>query len=187
VVESADSNVEIQNFRPGDVFIKGANAVDSQGNAGIYVASLKGGTIGMAWPVLMSRRCDLLIPVSLEKMVFSVGESAKHTGVFYYTYSTGLPATLIPVPMAKVITEIQAFGILFGIRAYHVGSGGIAGSEGSVHLSLEGPQDQVEKAFAFVKSIKDEKPVFMSEQLFVDSPAKYDYNAIEQLATLKGA
>ncbi len=187
VVEGADSNLEIQNFRPGDVFVKGANAVDSQGNAGIYVASLKAGTIGMAWPVLIARRCDLLIPVSLEKMVFSVDDSARHTGVFYYTYSTGIPATLVPVPLAKVITEIQAFGILFGLRAYHVGSGGIAGSEGSVHLSLEGERDKVNKAFEFVKSIKGEPPIEMSDQLFVGSPDKYDYIASEQLATLKGA
>ncbi len=186
VVENADSNQEIQDFRPGDIFVKGANAVDSQGNAGIYVASLKAGTIGMAWPILTARRCDLLIPVSLEKMVFSVNDSATHTGLFYYTYSTGLPATLIPVPLAKVITEIQALGILFGLRAYHVGSGGIAGSEGSVHLSIEGERDKVEKAFECVKSIKGETPVAMSDHLFLSSPDKYNYNSAEQLATLKG-
>ena len=39
-------------FGPDDVFIKGANAIDPQGNAGILTSSLVGGTIGMAWPVV---------------------------------------------------------------------------------------------------------------------------------------
>ena len=42
VVEGADSNVEILNFGPDDVFIKGANAIDKDGIAGIHVATLKG-------------------------------------------------------------------------------------------------------------------------------------------------
>ena len=51
VVEGADSKVEILSFGPDDVFIKGANAIDPEGNAGILTSSLIGGTIGMAWPV----------------------------------------------------------------------------------------------------------------------------------------
>ena len=38
VVENADSNVEILNFGSNDVFIKGANAIDAQGNAGIMAS-----------------------------------------------------------------------------------------------------------------------------------------------------
>lgn len=185
-VEGADSNVEILDFGPGNVFIKGANAVDGQGNAGVYVASLKGGTIGMAWPIVMPRRCDLIIPVSLEKMVFSVLESAKHTGVYYYQYSTGIPVTLIPVPMAKVITEIEAVGILAGVRAFHVGSGGVGGSEGSVHLSLEGEEGKVERAFELIKSIKGEPAVTLSQDLYVSSAADYEYDPQAQLETLGG-
>ena len=51
VVENADSNVEILNFASEDVFIKGANAIDMEGNAGIWASGIKGGTIGMlAYP-----------------------------------------------------------------------------------------------------------------------------------------
>ena len=39
VVENADSTLEIKTFGPEDVFIKGANAVDRDGNAGIFVSS----------------------------------------------------------------------------------------------------------------------------------------------------
>jgi len=66
-MEKADSNVEILDFGPDDVFIKGANAIDSEGNAGVYSSSVKGGTIGMAWPILTPRGSQLIMLVSLEK------------------------------------------------------------------------------------------------------------------------
>jgi hypothetical protein len=186
VVEGADSNVEITKFAPGDVFIKGANAVDTQGTPGIYVASVKAGTIGMAWPVVTARGCDLIIPVGLEKLVPSVIEAAKHTGIYHFKYSTGLPVTLVPVPLAKVITEIEAFALLAGVKAYHTGSGGVGGSEGSVHLSLEGDEERVEQAFELVKSVKGEPPVGLPETLAIGSAAEYDYDAPAQLAKLRG-
>ena len=186
VVEGADSNVEILNFGADDVFIKGANAVDNEGNAGIYVASVKAGTIGMAWPILTPRGSHLIISVSLEKLVPSVIEAAKHTGLYHFKYSTGIPIKLVPVPLAEVITEIQAFAILAGVRAYHLGSGGVGGSEGSVHLSLEGDEERVEKAFELAKSVKGEPPVSLPDTFSVSSPADYDYDALAQLAILKG-
>ncbi|UCE54139.1 MAG: hypothetical protein JSV31_01465 [Desulfobacterales bacterium] len=186
VVEDADSNVEILNFGPDDVFIKGANAVDTEGNAGIYVASVKAGTIGMAWPILTPRDCHLIISVSLEKLVPSVIEAAKYTGLYRFKYSTGLPIKLVPVPLAKVITEIQAFAILAGVRAYHIGSGGVGGSEGSVHLALEGDAERVERAFELAKSVKGEPQVSLPDTFSVTSAADYDYDALAQLAVLKG-
>ncbi len=186
VVEGADSNVEILNFGPEDVFIKGANAIDGEGNAGIFSSSVKGGTIGMAWPIVMPRGCHLIIPVGLEKMVPSVIEAAKHSGIYHFKYSTGLPARLIPVPMGKVVTEIQAFAILAGVRAYHMGSGGVGGSEGAVILALEGDEASVEKAFELVKSVKGEPPVTLPNTYYVGSAADYEYDALAQLATLKG-
>jgi hypothetical protein len=186
VVEGADSNVEILNFGPEDVFIKGANAIDKDGTAGVYVSSVKAGTIGVAWPIVTPRGSQLIIPVSLEKMVPSVIEAAKHTGLYHFKYSTGLPIKLIPVPLAKVVTEIQAFALLTGVEAYHIGSGGVGGSEGAVHLSLEGDEESVEKAFELAKSVKGEPPVTMPETLFVSAAEDFNYDAVDQLATLKG-
>jgi hypothetical protein len=186
VVEDADSNVEILNFGPDDVFIKGANAVDIDGNAGIYVASVKAGTIGMAWPILIPRGCHFIISVSLEKLVPSVIGVAEYTGLYHFKYSTGLPVKLVPLPLAKVITEIQAFAILAGVRAYHIGSGGVGGSEGSVHLALEGDEERVEKAFELATSVKGEPPVSLPDTFSVTSAADYGYDALAQLAVLKG-
>jgi hypothetical protein len=186
VVEDADSNVEILSFSSGDVFIKGANAIDSEGNAGIYVSSVKAGTIGMAWPILTPRGCHLIMPVSLEKLIPSVTEAAKHTGIYHFKYSTGIPTKLVPVSLGKVITEIQAFAILAGVRACHIGSGGVGGSEGSVHLSLEGDEERVVKAFELAKSLKGEPPVSLPDTFFISSAADYDYDALAQLDTLGG-
>jgi len=186
VVEGADSNVEILDFGAEDVFIKGANAIDSAGNAGVFSSSVKGGTIGMAWPIVMPRGCHLIMPVGLEKMIPSIIEAAKHSSIYRFKYSTGLPAKLIPVPMGKVISEIQALAILAGVRAYHLASGGVGGSEGAVVLAIEGDEDKVEKAFDLIKSIKGEPPVTLPDTFFVSSADDYNYDALAQLATLKG-
>ncbi len=186
VIEGADSNVEILAFGAEDVFIKGANAIDPEGNAGILSSSVKGGTIGMCWPIVMPRGCHLIIPVGLEKMIPSVIEAAQHSSIYRFKYSTGLPAKLMPVPTGKVITEIQALAILAGVRAYHLASGGVGGSEGAVVLAIEGDEDRVEKAFDLIKSIKGEPPVRLPETFYVSSAADYNYDALAQLATLKG-
>ncbi|MCF8111969.1 MAG: hypothetical protein K9J85_10835 [Desulfobacteraceae bacterium] len=186
-IEGADSNAEVLNFAPGDIFIKGANAIDPGGVPGIYVASKKGGTIGMSWPVVTPRGCDFIMPVSLEKLIPSVLDVARHTGIYHFKYSTGIPVKLVAVPEAKVITEIEAFAILAGAKAYHIGSGGIAGSEGSVHLSLEAEEEQLEKALDIVKAIKGEPPLSIPESLVLSSAADYDYDASNQLSQLGGS
>lgn len=186
VVEGADSNVEILDFGPDDVFIKGANAVDVDGNAGIFAASVKGGTIGMSWPIVTPRGSHIIMPVSLEKLVPCVIEAARHTSLYYFKYSTGLPAKLVPVVVSKVVTEIQAFAFLAGVRACHIASGGVGGSEGAVVLSLEGDEEKIEKAFELVKSIKGEPAVTLPDTFSISSPADYQYDAQAQLAVLKG-
>ncbi len=186
VVEGADSKVEILTFRADDVFIKGANAVDAEGNAGILTSSLVGGTIGMAWPVVTSRGSHLIMPVGLEKLVPSVIEAAKHTGIYHYKFSMGLPARLTPVVLGKVVTEIEALALLAGVTATHVASGGVGGSEGAVVLSLEGEEARVERAFDLVKSIKGEPAVAVPDTRFVRSAADFAYDPMAQLATLTG-
>ncbi|HWR45633.1 hypothetical protein [Sporomusa sp.] len=146
-------------FSDKDVFIKGANAVDSQFNAAVFMAHHAGGTIGSALGTLYARGARLIMPVGMEKMIPSVAEAVKHSGNRSYTYSTGSPIGMMPIINAVVVTEIQALTTLFGVQAYHIGSGGIAGSEGSVVVIIEGEAEKVKKAFEFVQSIKGEKPL----------------------------
>jgi len=186
VMEGADSNVEILKFGPEDVFIKGGTAVDMQGNVGIWVSGLKGGTIGMCWPIVTPRGSHLIQPVGLEKLVPSVDEAAHHSGIYHFKYSMGLPGKIVPITTSKVITEIQAFAILAGVRAYHISSGGVGGSEGAVALTLEGEEEKVLKAFELAKSVKGEPPVTLPTQFKLSSPADYNYDAMAQHATLGG-
>jgi len=62
----------------------------------------------------------------------------------------------------------------------------VAGSEGSVHFSLAGDEETVEKAFELVKSIKGEPPVGSPEKLVLASAEEYNYDASAQLAVLGG-
>jgi hypothetical protein len=186
VVEGADSNVEILDFGPDDVFIKGGNAIDMEGNAGVCASSVKGGTIGMCWPIVTPRGSHLIMPIGLEKLVPSVIEASRHTGQYYYRYSMGLPFKLMPVVVGKVLTEIQAIGVMTGARAYHIASGGVGGSEGAVVLALEGDEKRVEKAFEFVKSVKGEPPVNRPDSSRLSSAKDYNYDPQAQFATLGG-
>ncbi len=186
VVENADSNVEIMNFGPNDVFIKGANAVDPQGLAGVMASSLKGGTWGMFTPVTTVRNSQVIITVGLEKLIPSVLEASSHSGVYYYKWSLGLPAKLVPVMNGKVVTEIQALGILAGVKAYHICSGGVGGSEGAVTLSIEGDEAHVKKAFDLVNSIRNEPAVSCGDAYLVSAAEDYKYDAKAQLDTLGG-
>ncbi len=183
VVENADSNVEILNFGPDDVFIKGANAVDAQGNAGIMASNIKGGTWGMFTPVITGRNSHLIITVGLEKLVPSVWDACEHSGVYYYKWSLGMPAKLTPVVQCEVVTEIQALGVLAGVNAYHICSGGVGGSEGAVTLSIEGGESHVKKALDLVRTIKGEPPTSVVDTYRIKDPGDYKFDAYEQLAT----
>jgi hypothetical protein len=183
-VEQADSALEILKFGAEDVMIKGANAIDMQGNAGIWTCGQKGGTIGMCWPVLTPRGSQLIQPVGLEKLVPSVAEAANHSGIYHYKYSMGLPGRITPVTTGKVVTEIQAFAILAGVKAYHIASGGVGGSEGCVCLSIEGEEEKVEKAFELAKSVKGEPPVTLPGVYSVGCAADHNYDATAQYQCL---
>jgi hypothetical protein len=183
-VENADSTVEIQKFGPEDVMIKGANAVDLQGNAGIWTCGVKGGTIGMCWPIITPRGSHLIQPVGLEKLIPSVAEAASHSGIHHFKLSMGAPGRIVPVTTSKVVTEIQAFAILAGVQAYPIASGGVGGSEGCVCLALEGEEEKIERAFEIARSVKGEPPVTLPDKYSISSAADYGYDAAKQYACL---
>jgi hypothetical protein len=149
----------LKRFDSGSVFIKGANAVDPEGNAGAYVAHPSGGTIGFAYGILSARGCHLVVPVGLEKLVPSVKEASNHLGQDTLYYSMGIRIGMIPMVNAKVVTEIDAFNVLFGLRAFHAGSGGLNGSEGSVVIAAEGEKGKLDQAIDLIESIKGEPPL----------------------------
>jgi hypothetical protein len=157
----------LKNFDAGSVFIKGANAVDPQGYAGVFVAHPSGGTIGYAYGMLSARGCHLIVPVGLEKLVPSVQKAAKLCGQSTFHYSQGIRIGMVPLVSAKVVTEVEAFQVLFGLDAVHIGGGGVGGSEGSVVLVTEGERKKVGRAIGVIESIKGEPPLQPKKSLCV--------------------
>ena len=145
-------------FTARDVSVKGANAIDADGNVGVLAANEIGGTVGGIWPTIASRGCHWITPVSLERLILpSIPEAARVTGNFLWDYTMGSSVGLMPVVIAKAVTEIQALEILTGVTAVHVASGGVVGSEGAVILALEGDRETVKNAFELVEKLKAEE------------------------------
>lgn len=146
----------LKTLERGDVVIKGANAVDFHGNAGVLVGNETGGTIGALLGIACVRGIPVIMPVGLEKLVASVPEAAAGWGQLTLTYAMGLPCWLTPVTTGLVVTEIEALGLLAGVRARLVAAGGVGGSEGAVVLLLEGYEENLNAAVEAVNGVKGE-------------------------------
>jgi hypothetical protein len=141
---------------PGDVFIKGANALNYDlRQAGILIGNPVGGTIGAVLGTVVARRVTLLIPVGLEKNI--PGDIHEICRDLARAGEQGSGPTLWPVD-GEIFTEIEAVQLLSGARAGLIGAGGIAGAEGSVRLSVWGTPDQVDRATGAVHDILGEPP-----------------------------
>ncbi len=152
----------VKEFTARDVYIKGANAIDREGNAAVLMADPEGGTIGAALGALKARGSNLIMPVGLEKLIPSVKEAAPVCGIDRVEHSTGEKVGLMPIVGAKVVTELDAVDVLFGktgVRAVHVASGGVSGCEGAVTLALTGRKEGVERAFQYLVELKGEPPL----------------------------
>lgn len=144
-------------FRARDVSIRGANAVDPSGNIAVLAADAGGGTVGGIWGTLTARGSHWVAPVSLERLIPDVIEAARVCGNYLWDLTMGQAAGLMPVVNAQIVTEIEALAILTGVTATHVASGGVAGSEGAVMLSLSGEESVVREAFELLEAIKGEE------------------------------
>lgn len=159
----------LDEFTAGDVFIKGANAVDAEGHAGVLMRNIMGGTIGRALSLLTARGAHLVVPVGLEKMVPSVLAATTAAGIDTFSYSIGMKVGLMPIVNGIVVTEIEALQ-LFGVSATCLGAGGVGGSEGSVVLAVAGPDSKVREVMDLIRGIKGEPPVPALKQACRDCP-----------------
>jgi hypothetical protein len=139
-----------------DVYIKGVNALDPQGNVGILVGE-RGG-LGMVLSAWKKKRFTLVFPVGLEKLIpIPVHRAAMEAKQAKYEYGMGLPAGLFPCPDGKTITEIDAVKILSGAIAVPIASGGLGGAEGATILIIKGTNKQVRNAIEFIEQSKGAK------------------------------
>ncbi len=183
----------LRDFKSDSVVIKGANAVDAEGNAGVLVAHPEAGTIGWSIGTILARGICLIAPVGLEKLVPSVKQSVSLCGQETFDYVQGKKVGMIPLSNAKVVTEIVAIKILTGVNAFHVASGGINGSEGSVTLVAEGSREAINKTIELIESLKGEPPLNVlkgtCETCVQASPAQpkdYDTSAFPKFCQFQG-
>jgi hypothetical protein len=149
--------VVVKEMGPEDVYIKGANFIDLEGNTGVAMASPTG-TVARHIPVIWIKGIKLMVPVGLEKLIatpmdIAVEEAAQDK----VNMATGRSIGLVPFNKATVINELDAIKILTGAEAFHIESGGVAGAEGAVTLVIKGSEEQVKNGFEMVKSIKGTK------------------------------
>lgn len=137
-----------------DVYVKGANAIDPEGKAGVLYASLGAGTIGKAIVASKRKRFTILLPIGLEKLIPTpIAQAAKVASRENTDVAMGIPVGLIPVP-GKVVTEVEAIDILSGAKAFVVAAGGLGGAEGAVTIVIRGPNEKVNRALQIVNDVK---------------------------------
>jgi len=145
----------INEMTSSDVVIKGANAIDPDGIAGVMMANPVGGTTGALIGIVIARGINLIIPVGLEKSIcYSVLDISKRIGIQRCTKAIGLPVGMMPLP-GKVITEVDALTLLGAEDVFPIGAGGVEGGEGSVTLCVEG--EKAEEIFEIVQKVKENK------------------------------
>ncbi len=155
-VWSGVSAVEaVSEMKAGDVFIKGANAINYDlGQAALLIGHPTGGTIGAAIGTLIARRAVLLIPAGLEK---SVPGDLFETARMVASAERGSGPALWPLH-GDIFTELEALGILCDVDAIPIGAGGILGAEGSVRLSVHGTAEDMDRVSALLAEIHGEPP-----------------------------
>lgn len=127
----------IKTMGPEDIFIKGANALDTEGNVGILMADSTGGTIGNAMGILKARGIKIITPVGREKLIPSCREAEKLMGIYKISHSFGCKAGYMVLSDSKIITEIESIKTLMGLDAVQIAAGGVGGMEGAVMLAVE--------------------------------------------------
>ena len=155
-IEGVSATEIVAEMSAGDVFIKGANALNyAKRQAGILVGHPTGGTIGAAIGTVVARRALLLIPVGLEKSVPDDLDDLYRR--LTASGARGSGPTLWPVE-GEIFTELEALRVLSGVEAAAIGSGGIAGAEGSVRIAVWGTRDQMDRLDAFLEEVIGEPP-----------------------------
>jgi hypothetical protein len=155
-VQTPDLVPILAKMGPDDVFIKGANAIDPFGAAGILLAGPGGGTIGAAWGYITSNGIRAIIAAGLEKLVpTSLVDVARRTGKNKLDKCMGWPCGMMVVH-APIVTEVEAFWILCEVEAIPIAGGGINGGEGCKVFLLEGETEETEAAYELVTKIKGE-------------------------------
>jgi hypothetical protein len=149
----------MEEMGPEDVYIKGCNALDIKGNAGVLFGHSGGGTIGYVMACQRKKGFKIILPVGLEKLIpVTIMQAARAARRTDFEYGMGMPCGLMPVKGGVTITELEAIKILSGgAKAVPNAAGGLGGAEGAIVLAIEGDREQVTRAIEFVEQSKGAK------------------------------
>jgi hypothetical protein len=147
----------VRMLKPGDVVIKGANALDYENKlAAVIVGSSSAGTTGKILPYVGARKAHLVIPVGLEKQVAgSPIEIVKKMREPIESLND-IPSMFLLT--GHIVTELEALELLADVSVFQAAAGGIGGAEGSVRLVCRGPRQKVQNALKLAERIHGEPP-----------------------------
>lgn len=141
-----------EQMKKGDVYIKGANALDYVNQvAGVLIGGGSSGTLGAVMGNIIGKQITMIIPIGLEKLIYEDIDE-----LYLYSKEPDFEGPALWPLKGLIITEIEALEILTGVQSTLYSAGGVAGAEGSVRLLIDGDDESVNEALALVKSIKGE-------------------------------
>lgn len=139
----------------GDVFVKGANAINYDlDQAGVLIGHPTGGTVGATLGTLVAKRILLLQPAGLEKSI----PGDLHDTAAALTEAQDAQGPTLWITPGELLTEIEAFGLLCGAQAVPIGAGGLGGAEGAVWLALFGDKSALDRCNTLLDSVYGEPP-----------------------------
>jgi hypothetical protein len=149
----------LEEMGPKDVYVKGVNALDMEGNAGVLIGHHSGGgTIGKVLAAQRKTAFQIIWVAGLEKLIPTpIDKAMKALRRPNIEYAMGMAVGMVPIKGGTVISEPDAFRILAGCTAIPVAGGGIGGAEGSVTLILEGEEEAVRTAIKYAEQSKGAK------------------------------
>lgn len=147
----------VRMLKPGDVVIKGANALDYENKlAAVIVGSSSAGTTGKILPYVGARKAHLVIPVGLEKQVAGSPIDIVKKMREPIESLNDIPSMFLLT--GHIVTELEALELLADVSPFQAAAGGIGGAEGSVRLVCRGPRQKVQNALKLAERIHGEPP-----------------------------
>ena len=144
----------IENLKPEDVGIIGANAIDLYGNAALMFGAPLGAEPGSIISGLMAEIENIIVAAGLEKLVpGSITNITSKVGRKNIALSMGMAVGIVPI-MGRIITEKDAIPLLADVSCIVIGRGGILGAEGATTIIVEGDKKEVEKVFQIISAVK---------------------------------
>ncbi len=144
----------LKTFGPGDLFVTGANALDSFGHAALLIGSPGGGGYGECMGALYTEGFRTLILSSAAKLIpGDLTQLYSRVSRKNCDFSYGMACSLAPVP-GEVITEPQALSLFARVEALIFAGGGHTGAEDALAIQISGERDQMEKVLDLVERVK---------------------------------